>query len=189
AALRQRGARVQRPLWASTGTKNPAYSDVFYVENMIGPETVNTLTPDTINASGDYGKVPGATVKADVADAEHALAELARLGGDLRAITEQLQSDGVAAFSSSFDQLMAALDKKRAAMVSARLDGLEINLGTYQKRIEARLGAWRKERFAERLWQKDYTLWAKEPQPELTDRLGWLQLPETMTREAAALKA
>ncbi len=189
AALRQRGARVQRPLWASTGTKNPAYSDVLYVENLIGPETVNTLPPDTINAFRDHGKVPGATVKADVADAEHALAELARLGVDLRAITEQLQSDGVAAFSSSFDQLMAALDKKRAAMVSARLDGLEINLGTYQKRIEARLGAWRKERFAERLWQKDYTLWAKEPQPELTDRLGWLQLPETMTREAAALKA
>ncbi len=63
AALRQRGARVQRPLWASTGTKNPAYSDVLYVENLIGPETVNTLPPDTINAFRDHGKIPGMTVR------------------------------------------------------------------------------------------------------------------------------
>jgi len=189
AALRQRGARVQRPLWASTGTKNPAYSDVLYVENLIGPETVNTLPPDTINAFRDHGRVAGAAVKEDLADADHALAELARLGVDLHAITEQLQTDGVAAFSASFDQLMAALDKKRAAMLSARLDPLEIDLGTYQKRIERRLAAWHKEQFARRLWQKDYTLWSKEPQPELTDRLGWLELPETMTRQVAALKA
>ena len=66
AALRQRGARVQRPLWASTGTKNPAYSDVLYVENLIGPETVNTLPPETINAFRDHGKVPGATVKTGI---------------------------------------------------------------------------------------------------------------------------
>src|SRR5205823_15059403 len=63
AALRQRGARVQRPLWASTGTKNPKYSDVLYVESLIGSETVNTLPPETIDAFRDHGKVPGATVK------------------------------------------------------------------------------------------------------------------------------
>ena len=189
AALRQRGARVQRPLWASTGTKNPAYSDVLYVEHLIGPETVNTLPPDTINAFRDHGKISGATVKEDLAGADHTLAELARLGVDLHAVTEQLQTDGVAAFSASFDQLMAALDKKRGSLTAAQLDRVEIHLGSYQKRIERRLAAWRKEQFSNRVWQKDYTLWSKEPQPELTDRLGWLELPETMSQQVAALNA
>ena len=129
AALRQRGARVQRPLWASTGTKNPAYSDVLYVENLIGPETVNTLPPDTINAFRDHGKIPGATVKEAWAEADAALARLSSLGIDLGAITEKLQEDGVAAFAASFDQLLAALDKKRKAMVGAALDRLELDLG------------------------------------------------------------
>jgi transaldolase len=129
AALRQRGARVQRPLWASTGTKNPAYSDVLYVENLIGPETVNTLPPDTINAFRDHGKIPGATVKEGWAEADAALARLSSLGIDLGAITEKLQEDGVAAFAASFDQLLAALDKKRKAMVGAALDRLELDLG------------------------------------------------------------
>ena len=117
ATLRQRGARVQRPLWASTGTKNPAYSDVLYVENLIGPETVNTLPPDTVNAFRDHGKIPGAVVQQGLAEADAALAALARLGIDLGAITAKLQQDGVAAFAASFDQLMAALEKKRQAMV------------------------------------------------------------------------
>jgi len=117
ASLRQRGARVQRPLWASTGTKNPAYSDVLYVENLIGPETVNTLPPDTINAFRDHGKISGAVVQQGFAEADAALAALAKLGIDLGAITAKLQQDGVAAFAASFDQLMAALEKKRQAMV------------------------------------------------------------------------
>src|SRR4029077_18204967 len=90
AALRQRGARVQRPLWASTGTKNPAYSDVLYVENLIGSETVNTLPPETLNAFRDHGKVPGATVRQGLAEADEALARLANFGIDLNAITEKL---------------------------------------------------------------------------------------------------
>ena len=121
AALRQRGARVQRPLWASTGTKNPAYSDVLYVENLIGPETVNTLPPETMDVFRDHGRVPGATVKEGLAEAEAALAQLPRVGVDLGAITEKLQQDGVASFAASFDQLMAALEKKRQTMIGAEL--------------------------------------------------------------------
>ena len=90
-SLRQRGARVQRPLWASTGTKNPAYSDVLYVENLIGPETVNTLPPDTIDAFRDHGKIPGPTVKEGFDEADAALSRLSGLGIDLNAITEKLQ--------------------------------------------------------------------------------------------------
>ncbi len=187
AALRQRGARVQRPLWASTGTKNPAYSDVLYVENLIGPETVNTLPPDTINAFRDHGTIPGATVKEGWAGADEALARLSSLGIDLGAVTEKLQVDGVASFAASFDQLMAALDKKRRAMAGATLDRIELHLGRYRKRVERRLKEWQEAQFAARLWKRDHTLWSKDPQPELTDRLGWLELPVTMEQEIAGL--
>jgi transaldolase len=119
AAMRQRGARVQRPLWASTGTKNPAYSDVLYVENLIGADTVNTLPPETLNAFKDHGKVEGETVKDSLDAAAAALGRLKALGIDLGAITERLQQDGVAAFAASFDQLLAALEKKRNAIIGA----------------------------------------------------------------------
>jgi transaldolase len=118
-ALRQRGARVQRPLWASTGTKNPAYSDVLYVENLIGAETVNTLPPETLHAFKDHGKVPGETIGDSLDDAAAALRRLKALGINLDTITEKLQQDGVAAFASSFDQLIAALEKKRNEIVGA----------------------------------------------------------------------
>ena len=189
AALRQRGARVQRPLWASTGTKNPAYSDVLYVEHLIGPETVNTMPPETIHAFHDHGKVPGATVKQGLEEAEKLLAQLANFGIDLDAITEKLQKDGVAAFKASFDQLMAGLEKKRHAMIGAELDRIELHLGTYQKRIDRRITQWQKAGIVSRIWKKDYTVWSKTPQPELTDRLGWLDLPETMAEQSDKLSA
>jgi transaldolase len=116
AALRQRGARVQRPLWASTGTKNPKYSDVLYVENLIGRETVNTMPPDTIKAFKDHGKIIHEAVRENLDEAAAALRQLKALGIDLNAIAEKLQEDGVVAFAASFDQLMAALDKKRKSM-------------------------------------------------------------------------
>ena len=188
ASLRSRGGRVQRPLWASTGTKNPAYSDVLYVENLIGPETVNTLPPDTINAFRDHGKIPGAVVKQGFDEADAALASLARLGISLDAITEKLQVDGVAAFAASFDQLMGALEKKRTTMVGAALNRQEMHLGKYQRRVEKRLQQWQNEQSASRIWKKDHTVWSQQPQAELADRLGWLELPETMAPQVARLK-
>ncbi len=189
AALRQRGARVQRPLWASTSTKNPAYSDILYVEHLIGPETVNTMPPETIDAFRDHGKIPGATVKQDLERAEAEIARLSEFGIDFNAITEKLQEDGVAAFAASFDQLMAGLEKKRHAMIGAELDRLELHLGSYQKRIDRRLMKWQKEHLVSRVWNKDPTVWSSESQPELADRLGWLELPETMARETDRLRA
>jgi transaldolase len=118
-ALRQRGARVQRPLWASTGTKNPAYSDVLYVENLIGAETVNTLPPETLNAFRDHGEVEGETVRDSLDDAAASLGWLKALGININTITEKLQQDGVAAFAASFDQLLGALEKKRNAVIGA----------------------------------------------------------------------
>jgi transaldolase/glucose-6-phosphate isomerase len=189
AALRQRGGRVQRPLWASTGTKNPAYSDVLYVENLIGAETVNTLPPDTINAFRDHGKIPGATIKEGFDEADRALASLAGLGIDLAAITEKLQVDGVAAFAASFDQLLSALETKRKSMRAVELNRQELHLNKYHRRVEKRLKDWQNEQLGSRVWKKDHTVWSNEEQPELTDRLGWLDLPETMEKHVAELSA
>ncbi len=189
ASLRGRGARVQRPLWASTGTKNPAYSDVLYVENLIGPETVNTLPPDTINAFRDHGTIPGATVKTGIDDAAAALAALARLGIDLDALTEKLQVDGVAAFAASFDQLMDALEKKRSIIMPVALDRQELRLVGYERRVKRVISDWEINNFSSRLWDKDGTLWSAQPQAELTDRLGWLELPQVMAQQVDELRA
>jgi transaldolase len=111
-ALSAKGGRPQRPLWASTSTKNPDYRDVIYVEELIGPQTVNTLPVATLEAFRDHGQ-PRTSLTEDVADAEGVFKRLADLGVDLDAITEELQSEGVAAFAASFDQLLAALESAR----------------------------------------------------------------------------
>lgn len=108
-----RGARPQRPLWASTSSKNPAYRDVVYVEELIGPDTVNTLPVATLEAFRDHGE-PRTSITEDVDGAAATMAALAGLGIDMDAVTAELQVDGVAAFSASFDQLLAALDGARS---------------------------------------------------------------------------
>jgi len=189
APLRSRGARPQRPLWASTGTKNPKYSDVLYVENLIGAETVNTVPPETLNAYRDHGKIIEGAIADKLDEAASALGQLKALGIDLNAITEKLQVDGVAAFAASFDQLMGALEKKRKSMLGVALNRQDMHLGKHQRRVEKRLHQWHNERTASRIWKKDHTVWSKQPQAELTDRLGWLDLPESMAQQVAALSA
>lgn len=113
-ALAAKGARVQRPLWASTGTKNPAYADLLYVENLIGPDTVNTMPEKTLEALLDHGACPGDTVLEGVDEARKVLAGLKAAGIDVEAVGEKLQADGVALFSKSYDELLATIEKRRA---------------------------------------------------------------------------
>jgi transaldolase len=113
------GARVQRPLWASTSTKNPAYSDVLYVEELIGPHTVNTMPEETLQAFADHGRVRS-TLETDVDEAEHVIASLAGVGVDLDAVTAKLLDDGVAAFSRDFDAALEAVDAKCRAVVEEK---------------------------------------------------------------------
>jgi len=117
--FKRRGARLQRPLWASTGTKNPAYSDVLYVEELIGPHTINTIPPATLNAYRDHGRVQR-TLEAGDQDAEQALAGLAKLGIDLGTITEKLLADGITAFVHSLDELLASLKEKRRGLLESQ---------------------------------------------------------------------
>ena len=123
APLKAAGARLQRPLWASTSSKNPAYRDVLYVEQLIGPDTVNTMPPATIDAFRDHGEV-ARTVDAQFSAAERTLADLGAVGIDMRDVTDKLLRDGLASFQKSFDSLIAGLERKSATlgrdMVSSR---------------------------------------------------------------------
>jgi len=114
-ALARRGARVQRPLWASTSTKDPSYPDTIYVDELIGPHTVNTMPPQTLEAFRDHGKL-AETVTQDVAGAQAALAALAAAGVDMDAVVTDLLTAGVKAFADAFDRLEAGLAAKVAAL-------------------------------------------------------------------------
>jgi transaldolase len=114
--LREKGVHPQRVLWASTGTKNPEYRDVLYVEELIGPETVNTVPPNTLDAFRQHGNVRGATVLEGVENAKDQLRRLAELKIDLNEIAEKLQSDGIRAFASAYDRAVEALAKKRQTL-------------------------------------------------------------------------
>ncbi|HEX8151188.1 MAG TPA: transaldolase, partial [Pyrinomonadaceae bacterium] len=116
ADLKAKGAQVQRCLWASTGTKNPEYSDVLYVDNLIGPETVNTVPPATYTAIRDHGKV-ALTLEEGVEECRALTGQLAEAGIDLAAVTEKLQKDGLEAFVNSFDTLVESIESKRDALL------------------------------------------------------------------------
>ena len=176
--LAQAGARVQRPLWASTGVKNPHYPDTLYVDTLIGPDTVNTVPPATLQAFMDHGTA-ASTITHDVAGARNRTAQLAQLGIDLEAITQQLQDDGVAAFVDAFEALISSIAEKRdrlqAEWVSMDAcfdedDALEIDRILTDLRDDGLVG---------RIWQHDHTVWKPDP-TEIRNRLGWLHIAEMM---------
>lgn len=116
-ALAARGGRVQRPLWASTSTKNPAYRDVLYVEELIGPHTVNTMPPATVDAFRDHGVV-ARTVDTHDAEAQAVMDSLGAVGINFDDVTSKLLRDGLASFQKSFDSLIAGLERKSAALIN-----------------------------------------------------------------------
>jgi len=117
-ALAAQGARVQRPLWASTSTKNPAYPDTMYVERLIGPHTVNTMPPRTLEAFRDHGMV-AATVRNGVQEAKDYLARLDALGIDINAVAEELQDEGVEKFADSFRSLLETIEEERKCILAS----------------------------------------------------------------------
>ena len=127
-ALAQKGAKAQRLLWASTGVKNKAYSDVLYVEELIGPDTVNTMPPATMDAFRDHGTVKPA-IEENVGDAEAVMARLAKAGIDIGAVAKQLVEEGVQLFIDAADKLLGAVAGKRADFLGAKLDGQTLILG------------------------------------------------------------
>ena len=177
--LSDKGARMQRLLWASTGTSKVACSDVLYAEEVIGPQTVNSIPPAVLNAFRDYGRVRP-TLEEGLEEAEASLEKLSSLGVDLRMIAEKLKVDAVAAFTESFEALLNTLKEKRQALLQGFQERQILEFGEYKAWVDRRLKSWKGQNFVRRLWAKDYTLWFSEPQPEIVNRLGWLVLPEMM---------
>ena len=175
--LAERGAQVQRLLWASTGTKNPSYPDTLYLDELIGPHTVNTVPPSTLQAFLDHGKVNN-TIETGLEEAHAQIDELARLGIDLDAVTDRLQEDGVASFAKSFELLMNSIRSKRRDLISDWHQMRE-NLGSDKESVNTALAKLRDDKVMSRIWTHDHTVWKPEP-TEITNRLGWLNAPEVM---------
>ncbi|HEX2396896.1 MAG TPA: bifunctional transaldolase/phosoglucose isomerase [Solirubrobacteraceae bacterium] len=187
ARLREAGAAVQRPLWASTGVKNPHYSETKYVDELVAPHTVNTMPMPTLFAVAERGEVRGATADQDPSGELEALAE----GGiDLDDVTDKLLRDGIDAFQVAIDKLIAGVEDRREAVVTGRPptvrsvmpDELEPAVAETAKRAVA-------DDVAKRIWHKDDTLWGEAGAPEVADRLGWLTISEPMLEDAADLRA
>ena len=169
--LAAKGAGPQRLLWASTGTKNKDYSDVLYVEELIGPNTVNTVPPATLDAFRDHGK-PRDSLEENVEEARHVLAELDKSGISLDAITTELVKDGVKLFADAADKLYGAVAHKRASVLGAGIDRQKLALdGAIAKSVEQATEAWRAEGKIRRLWQRDASIWTGSDEAKW---LGWL---------------
>ena len=175
--LAAHGARVQRVLWGSTATKNASYPDTLYVDSLIGPDTVNTVPPATLQAFLDHGRAVS-TMEDGLAEARNNLARLSSLGIDLDAITQQLQEDGVDAFAKSFENLMTSINEKRKQLTTGWQDA-SFSVGQLQDLVDKALVEMRDNRVMSRIWTHDHTVWKPEP-AEITNRLGWLHTPEMM---------
>lgn len=174
-SLEKRGARTQRLLWASTGSKNPLYPDTIYVDGLIGKQTVNTVPPATFNDFMDHGIV-AVTLSTDLDEAYYQLDELKKLGIELDTITNQLQKDGVAAFAKSFEAIMISL-KEKIERIKRDEVIFKINAFDYQSSINSAMMELKMGRIVERIWEKDFKVWNENPS-EITNRLGWLKSPD-----------
>ncbi len=187
-ALRHAGAHVQRPLWASTGVKNPRYPDTMYVDELVGPHTVNTMPPATLMAVADHGHISGPTAQHDP---QADLDALAKAGVDLSAITDELLIDGVNQFEEAMNRLLAGIEERRQGVLTGRPTTIEARLpAELAEPVAARVKAAISEEVARRIWRRDPTLWGGDADtPEITDRLGWLTVSETMLEQVPELEA
>jgi transaldolase/glucose-6-phosphate isomerase len=167
-ALQAKGAQRQRVLWASTGSKNPHYSDVLYVEELIGPDTVNTVPPATLAAFRDHGR-PRASLEEDVAGATQLLDDLERSGISLRKVTDDLLTDGVSKFVEPFTKLLRAVERRSREANTARINRQSHSLpSVLHAKVSERVKAWDADGGTRRLFAGDASLWTG------TDEASWI---------------
>ena len=186
AALRGKGGRVQRPLWASTSTKNPEYSDVMYVDSLAGPDTVNTLPDATLYAFLEHGN-PEDSIERGIDEAVRAMEALEDAGISMASVTDKLLADGVKSFADSFETLIANIEDKRAKLVARQLMPAA-SLGDAAADASARAAELDAADAVRRIWQRDHTLWSDDP-TEIADRLGWLTAAADMRANIPDLRA
>lgn len=175
--LKSKGARVQRVLWASTGTKDPSYPDTMYVDNLIGPDTINTVPPTTMKAILDHGIVSN-SLESGVNEASEEMNRLSEIGVDFSKITEKLEDEGISKFTKSIDTLFEKIAQKRERFVAEPYRGPP-SLGPFQEQVDSALNDLSSDSIVRRIWNHDYTVWKSEPD-EITNRLGWLEISELM---------
>ncbi len=185
-ALAAKGAQTQRVLWASTSTKNPNYRDVLYVEEMIGPDTVNTVPPATLEAFRDHGK-PRPSLTENLDGARKTMADLAGVGIVMKDVTDKLTADGVKLFADAFDTLLAAVEKstKRTITPTPQVNRQTASLpGDLDAAVKKNLNDWRASGKVRRLWQHDASLWTGDDE---ANWLGWLGITDEQFAGAAKL--
>ncbi|MGB6472265.1 MAG: bifunctional transaldolase/phosoglucose isomerase [Candidatus Acidiferrales bacterium] len=174
-ALASKGAHTQRVLWASTSTKNPKYPDTLYVDDLIGPDTVNTIPPATLDAFRDHGNAH-ATLEQDIPAAQQAMDDLAKVGISMKQVTDQLTDEGVKQFADAFDKLLAAVEKSRAQKLAPAVNGLTYKLPeNLATAVKSALEDWTINKKIERLWARDSSLWTNTDESKW---LGWLAVTD-----------
>lgn len=182
AALKKAGARPQRLLWASTGVKDPSYRDVLYIEELIGPDTVNTVPEATYDAFKDHGKA-ACTLTEGYDEADEIMAELAKADVSMKAVTDALLDDGVVKFADAFDTLLSTVERRRRELLGARVSGMNLEAPTVEGAVNARIEDMRKSGFVRKLWAKDASLFGAA---EAADYMGWLDIGPRTDRTALA---
>ncbi len=193
--LGAKGAQTQRVLWASTSTKNPNYRDVIYIEELIGPDTVNTVPPATLDAFRDHGKLRQSLTE-DLNGARKTMAELAEVGIVMKNVTDKLTTDGVKLFADAFDTLLAAVEKnsKRSGtpQINSSSNPTSVNPAAaslpadLDAAVKKNLNDWRASGKVRRLWQQDASLWTGEDE---ANWLGWLGITDDQLTSSGQLKA
>ncbi len=172
-SLAQKGAQTQRLLWASTGTKNKAYSDTLYVDELIGADTVNTMPPPTMDAARDHGK-PRASLEENVPAAKAVMDALPKAGIDFHQVTSKLVDDAVRLFVDAADTLYASVQKKRQMILGNKQNSMSYKVpAEIETGVKAAIEDWRKEGKVRRLWAGDASLWTDADE---ANWLGWLNI-------------
>src|SRR5450432_3090366 len=173
--LQAKGAQTQRLLWASTSTKNPSYRDVIYVEELIAPDTINTIPPATMDAFRDHGTVR-LSLEEDIGHAKQMMAALDQSGISIEMVTATLIEEGVQLFADAFDKLLGAVARKRAVILGEKLDSQTYKLSSgLEKEVIASLESWRHDGNVRRLYAGDARLWTGSGEATW---LGWLSIAE-----------
>jgi transaldolase/glucose-6-phosphate isomerase len=192
--LAAKGAKVQRPLWASTSTKNPLYPETLYVDSLVGRDTVNTMPPSTIAAFRGAGVVRENAIEEGLDDAHSVLGDLASLGIDLESVCGGLLEEGIQKFNQPFDKLLGALSGKRFVFLGLPDGGQRISLASGDKAaVNTALGALSEARLTPRIYGKDSTLYASGLSEgalhgKILNRLGWLDAPEFFLEKIAEIQ-
>jgi transaldolase/glucose-6-phosphate isomerase len=187
AELAAAGAPVQRPLWASTGVKNPLYPDTKYVDTLVAPDTVNTMPMQTLLAAGESAEVTGPTADQDPTAALQALADA---GIDMKDVTEKLLRDGIDAFVKPFGKLIDGVESAKEAALTGRPVTIQSSFpDELEPALAARVKKATEENVTQRVWRKDESLWGGPGVPEIGNRLGWLTISEPMLEAAVDLRA